>query len=67
MFIYSSSVGFCWLDADIMLRPHREAESCRLRFSVPHRAEELQMAVRSNEMETTIDAVPTVRPTAAWP
>ncbi len=33
--------------------------------AVAHRAEQLQMAVRSNEMETIIDPAPTVRSLAA--
>lgn len=33
--------------------------------TVAHRAERLQMAVTSNEMEAIIDPAPTVRPTAA--
>lgn len=33
--------------------------------TVAHRAERLQMAVTSNEMETIIDPAPTVRSTAA--
>lgn len=32
--------------------------------TVAHRAEQLQMAVRSNKMEAIIDPVPTVRSTA---
>lgn len=35
--------------------------------TVSHKVEELQMAVRSNKVETDIDPVPTVRSAATWP